>query len=394
MHRQRSIVRPTSSSYHDGSASTVAASPRAKVKECCRKTVAFMCTQVGVGALIVVYAVVGAFSFISIETNPIYSSHNNHIDLVKGWRANCSHELWLKSEKYNVLDVAAWKRDVNEILKNYQDNLTLAIRMGYDGRTPKEVWSYPAALMFCLSVFSMIGYGNMAPRTQWGKGATVIYATFGIPLYILYFLNIGRVLARTFRCVYTWVHECSSDPDDEEEDGDRIEYVNGEALVVVRKKKIIVPSTACLWVMSLYILIGTVMFSFLDNWDYLNSWYFCVTSLCKIGFGDFVPGTASNVTISWPFHFDKASAVTTHRRGVVKPASNQQNHTKLVINFVYMLLGMGLVAMCYNLMREDVRVKLKEMKEDSVLCMEDLRVRLAKRFRGRQTRSRDVERQK
>lgn len=379
-------------SYH-GSVSTLASDPRVKVKDCCRKTIAFMCTQVGVGALIVVYAVVGAFSFISIETNPLYITHNNHIDLVKGWRSNCSHELWLRSEKYNVLDALAWKREVNAILKNYQDNLTQAIRMGYDGRTPAEVWSYPAALMFCLSVFSMIGYGNLTPRTPWGKGATVIYATFGIPLYILYFLNIGRVLARTFRWAYTWVHQCSSDPDD---DDAQIEYENGEAMV--RRKKIIVPSTACLWIMSLYILIGTVMFSFLDNWDYLNSWYFCVTSLCKIGFGDFVPGTASNVTITWPFHFDTGSPVT-YRRGPVKPPTNHQNHTKLVINFVYMLLGMGLVAMCYNLMREDVRVKIKEMKEDMGLCMEDIRVRLAKRFRRRPPQNssssqRDVERQK
>lgn len=347
-----------------------------------------MCTQVGVGGLIVVYAVVGAFSFISIETNPLYNIHNNHIDLVKGLRANCSHELWLKSEKYNVFDGPAWKQEVNSILKVYQDNITQAIRMGYDGRTPLEVWSYPAALMFCLSVFSMIGYGNMTPRTQWGKGATVIYATFGIPLYILYFLNIGRVLARTFRWVYTWVHQCSSDPDEDAQ----VEYLNGE--MVIHKKKIIVPSTACLWVMSLYILIGTLMFSFLDNWDYLNSWYFCVTSLCKIGFGDFVPGTTSNVTISWPFHFDSGSAAMGRRGAAKAAASNHQNHTKLVINFVYMLMGMGLVAMCYNLMREDVRVKINEIKEDTMLCMEDIRVRLSKRFSRRPTGGRDVERQK
>lgn len=39
---------------------------------------------------------------------------------------------------------------------------------------------------------------------------------------------------------------------------------------------------------------------------------------------------------------------------------------------------MGLVAMCYNLMREDIRVKIKEMTEDLELCLEDLRLRLAK----------------
>lgn len=342
MHRPRQSVR----SY--GSASSVESNPREQIKECCRKTVAFMCTQVGVGGLIVVYALVGAASFISIETNDNFTSYNQ-LEMVSNMRNNCATKLWQKSEKYNIFNSSAWKQDANEILKLYQDNLTKAIKLGYDGRTPKEVWSFPAALMFCLSVFSMIGYGNMIPRTQWGKGTTVIYATFGIPLYILYFMNIGKVLAKTFRWVYTWIHECSTDPD-----------INSDT----EKKKIIVPSTACLWVMSFYILIGTLMFAHWENWNYLDSVYFCVTSLCKIGFGDFVPGTASNLTISV--------------LGLKIQDAQNQNQTKLVINFVFVLLGMGLVAMCYNLMREDVRVKMKEMKEDMALCLEELRLRFAK----------------
>lgn len=217
-----------------------------------------------------------------------------------------------------------------------------------------KVWSFPAALMYCLSVFSMIGYGNMTPRTQWGKFTTVVYATFGIPLYILYFMNIGKVLAKTFRWFYTWIKECSTDPVDMDiEDGS-----------IQAKKKIIVPSTACLWVMSFYILIGTLMFAHWENWEYLDSVYFCVTSLCKIGIGDFVPGTSSNISIPV--------------LGVAIHDATSQNQTKLVINFVYMLLGMGLVAMCYNLMREDVRVKMKEMKEDMLLCLEDVRLRFSR----------------
>ncbi|KAI4487833.1 hypothetical protein M0802_011793 [Mischocyttarus mexicanus] len=43
--------------------------------------------------------------------------------------------------------------------------------------------------------------------------------------------------------------------------------------------------------------------------------------------------------------------------------STESSHTKLVINFVYLLFGMGLIAMCYNLMKEDVYVKAKELKE-------------------------------
>ena len=30
-------------------------------------------------------------------------------------------------------------------------------------------------------------------RTEWGKIATMVYALFGIPVYILYFMNMGKV---------------------------------------------------------------------------------------------------------------------------------------------------------------------------------------------------------
>lgn len=55
--------------------------------------------------------------------------------------------------------------------------------------------------------------------------------------------------------------------------------------------QVIVPSTTCLYVMVSYLLLGTVMFAEWESWGYLDSVYFCVTSLLKIGFGDFVPGT-------------------------------------------------------------------------------------------------------
>jgi potassium channel subfamily K, invertebrate len=94
---------------------------------------------------------------------------------------------------------------------------------------------------------------------------------------------------------------------------------------------------------------GTIMFAEWEGWDYLDAAYFCVTSLCKIGIGDFVPG--ANIL-----------------------DSNSGNQTKLVINFVYLLLGMGLIAMCYNLMREEVKVKMQEIKRDMKRWLDSLRI--------------------
>ena len=51
----------------------------------------------------------------------------------------------------------------------------------------------------------------------------------------------------------------------------------------------------CLWVMCIYLLIGTVIFAEWEDWNYLDSVYFCVTSLMKIGFGDLVLGKDINL---------------------------------------------------------------------------------------------------
>lgn len=141
MHRNRSSVRSQESS------SSISIDNRGKVKECCRKTVAFMCTQVGVGGLIVVYAIVGALSFIRIETNENYTN-NNHIDLVNSLRKNFSQQLWVKSEMYNIFNMSAFKSEVNHTLKAYQNELVKAIKMGWNGKTPQEVSASICLLSF------------------------------------------------------------------------------------------------------------------------------------------------------------------------------------------------------------------------------------------------------
>jgi len=302
----------------DSSSTSTGIDPRERVKDCCRKLVAFMCTQVGVGGLVVGYAIVGAFGFSMIEKDqPTSMCEREQV------RQDYVNELWFSTasnQSVNVFDHDIFYDVSNSILLRYQENITSSVRqkLQCNGPTPADLWTFPAALMFCLSVFTMIGYGSLVPKTQWGKGATVVYAVLGIPLYVLYFLNMGKVLAQTFRWLYTRLHECTG----QRKPGQRVT----------------VPSTACLWVIFGYILAGSIMFAQWEGWDFLDSAYFCVTSLCKIGMGDLVPGWSSG-------------------------DSSESSQTKLIINFVYLLLGMGLIAMCYNLMKEDVYVKARELKE-------------------------------
>ncbi|XP_030370925.1 TWiK family of potassium channels protein 18 [Scaptodrosophila lebanonensis] len=350
--------------------STASNQPRRRVKRCCRNFVTFMCTQVGVGALIVFYAICGALTFMQIEREYVDTTAAHVLAL----RQNCSQELWYITEEHNIFNKSQWANVTNAVLQDYQMQIAAIIKNGYVGRSPEQIWSFPAALMFCLSVITMIGYGNMVPRTPWGKGFTVIYATFGIPLYILYFLNMGRVLARSFKFLYRSMHDCT---EERSYDGrlDALESGSYGGMSQPRKK-VIVPSTACLWVIFFYVLTGTIMFANWEKWSFLNSFYFCMTSLCKIGFGDFVPGASLTTTADVDAATQKLREdITADPNEVSQLQSITDQHSKLAINFIYMLLGMGLVAMCRNLMREEVRVKLKEMKEDAKLCMEDTRMR-------------------
>ena len=52
-----------------------------------------------------------------------------------------------------------------------------------------------------------LGYGNLTPKTGWGKLATVFYALAGIPLMLLYMSNVGDILATSFK--YTYKQMCT-----------------------------------------------------------------------------------------------------------------------------------------------------------------------------------------
>ncbi len=74
------------------------------------------------------------------------------------------------------------------------------------------------------------------------------------------------------------------------------------------------------------------MFSLWENWTFLVGYYFCFITLSTIGFGDYVPGTTIN---------------------------NWDSQEKLVLVALYLLFGLALCAMCFDLMQEEARNKIK-----------------------------------
>lgn len=101
------------------------------------------------------------------------------------------------------------------------------------------------------------------------------------------------------------------------------------------KPRVTVPITLCLAIIAGYICGGAALFSVWEGWDYLDGSYFCFVTLSTIGFGDLVPGDS-----------------------VVTDDGTQE---KLVICSLYLLAGMALIAMCFNLVQEEVVFKLRKI---------------------------------
>lgn len=94
-------------------------------------------------------------------------------------------------------------------------------------------------------------------------------------------------------------------------------------------EKINVPLWLVLLTMVGYLIAGGVLFTIWESWDFEDSFYFCYVSLATIGFGDLFPNSSLGD--------DDSSA--------------QKN---LVITSFYLLFGMALIAMCFNLAQEEV----------------------------------------
>lgn len=82
------------------------------------------------------------------------------------------------------------------------------------------------------------------------------------------------------------------------------------------------------------------MFQSFEDWDPLTSFYFCFISLTTIGFGDIVPGDSMN--------------------------SDER------INFIYcsmyLMFGLALLSMCFNLMQEEVVHKMTMCVKSVTIC--------------------------
>lgn len=374
-----------------------------KCVKICKRFLTFLFSSLGLCSAVVAYSILGGFIFQKLEApNEIQKRH-----YVSSRREAFAKQLWQYVEDSNrvIFYEENFTRDAIRILTEYQNVVLEAKKAGWDGAddnvdVPPQ-WSYAGSLLYSVTVITTIGYGHIAPKTSNGQLVTIFYALFGIPLTLLCLANMGRFLGGWFRLLYknfcklcTWLFcppedsftkrkmpnsksriSQESDPlqtrADPDMDRNTLKVVplnssgkhrntskrslsrsrssspapNDINIIIedadkpkikpkIKTEDIRVPIFVSLMIISLYVFGGALMFSMWEDWNYLEGSYFCLITLSTIGFGDYVPGSISRT-------------------------ESEDSMQKLIICCVYLLFGLSIIAMCFDLMQEEVRAKFK-----------------------------------
>lgn len=125
-----------------------------------------------------------------------------------------------------------------------------------------------------------------------------------------------------------------------------------------------VPIWLCAFLVLSYILGGAYLFSNWEPWNFLDSAYFCFITLTTIGFGDFVPsqsqgGSKVNKSMNYPWWSSCVFQSLSPRTHWISLCVHLQE--SIALCSLYLLFGIALLAMSFNLVQEQVINSVKEV---------------------------------
>ncbi|XP_035900448.1 potassium channel subfamily K member 18 [Anopheles stephensi] len=336
-------------------------------------------------------------------------------------RQKTVENIWDITVSLNILYRENWTRLASMEIARFQEqfvnrlleemtqinNMQHAVSSGgahEPGHGQDNNWTFARAFLYSLTILTTIGYGSVAPRTVLGRMITLAYAVLGIPLTLVYLSSTGGMLAKVARGVFSRVlccclcsncGYCCYDEKRMEEKEKRMKrkrqqmemqqqqqqhlalsgqepyYVrsgslqnsvnspekqltmlgpagaaattpdldstagssDSESRASMHGLSILAPILLCVAMMSIYIVVGALTLFRLESLPLSDGVYFCFMALSTIGFGALAPGTRREST-----------ATTWFCSG-------------------YIMAGMALTAMCFNVLHDEILHRLRHMVE-------------------------------
>jgi potassium channel subfamily K protein 1 len=145
-------------------------------------------------------------------------------------------------------------------------------------------WSFGQAVFFSGTVLTTIGYGDVYPQTSLGKIFCIIFAMFGIPATLLLLTAIIERLMTVSNVALELFT-------------DKVQPLLNRLNCLTQRKRLegshmhVLFALLCAFVVFiLFYIIPAAVYSHIENWSFLNAFYYCFISLTTVGLGDYVPG--------------------------------------------------------------------------------------------------------
>ncbi|KAI6198402.1 TWiK family of potassium channels protein 7 [Aphelenchoides fujianensis] len=312
--------------------------------------------HVALVAVVCVYAIIGAYVFYSLESPHEDRLKNDGIQTVQRNRREIIEIIWEKAEGGST-SKEEWMRRMSTSLQKFNVDLYRAYKEQYvrygDVRMSKpdpladprvkrhrsssksrsetggKLWTATSSLFFAVTTMATIGYGDLVPVTTHGRMACVIFALFGAPLAIITIGDLGKFLSECTiwiwknmiegrRRINGWWHRLrvrragAMNELDAESGASRPSSADNPETNWAEIDRTEVPVLLVFVILLLYIAFGGILFSFLENWSYMDAFYYCFVSLTTIGFGDLVPSMDNGqVVVLMLIYLGVGLAVTT-----------------------------------------------------------------------------------
>ncbi|KAH8336808.1 hypothetical protein KR059_003943 [Drosophila kikkawai] len=200
---------------------TLTAKPGSCFRRCSGQLLKLLLSTPGLVLLVIGYSILGALIFPLLEAPQDLSKSA----AIAKSREDCLRELWIITEKLNVLYERNWTMLVHEQLRRFEGSIVAATRQGSGGSGggggvhfqggsasalghfgydagDSQSWTFSEALLYSVTVITTIGHGSLTPRTAAGKLATIFYALVGVPLMLMCLSSLGALLADALQCTY------------------------------------------------------------------------------------------------------------------------------------------------------------------------------------------------
>ncbi|XP_076372192.1 TWiK family of potassium channels protein 18-like [Tachypleus tridentatus] len=311
------------------------------------------------------YAALGAVIFQLIE-GPVETQGKADFESI---RKLIIKDLWELYERHDTEQ--NWREQASRRFVEYEEQVLQTVNSSVKTNIDSKQWTFVGAMFYCGTIFTTIGYGNIYPKTNAGRAATIIYAFFGIPLMLMVLADLGKFFTRTIKIIYSYIRqfyhtrECRkirriarkdknhhtqyltlkinsgnetiprnpvlestafNASENIKTDDDSAKYKKSDSFEVDDEFNL--PISLGLFFLVIYIMIGAFIFTLWENWSFFEAFYFVFISMSTIGFGDYVP----------------------------------EHPIYVMATFIYLLFGLALTSMCINVVQEKLSATFEKAK--------------------------------